>query len=277
NMDIDGETFDRLAHLRSLKTLMLDGVRLHEQAFSRLRQLPRLELIGLNDPNVGGSVLRDLARLPHLKSLVLDVKYFTTLGLEDLASLESLEELTLVGGEPALAPICASEHGLDALLGLKHLKVLHVRRDLVGRYMASLGDPNVPQMVLHVRRDLVDQYSGYDYWPKLLLDDGYEMRVPEHLLAEVQRGFDRLRKSHPGIVIDGDTYAAFASGIDDPVSSDINAEGVRFPFPAWLPANNVGQRLTPSEQADFEKIGGWASFDGAGYRNDDGRVISVSF
>lgn len=56
-----------------------------------------------------------------------------------------------------------------------------------------------------------------------------------------------------------------------------HANGFRFPSPAWPPANNVGKNLSPSEQAAFEQIGGWAGFDGAGYRDDKGSVVRVSF
>jgi len=101
--------------------------------------------------------------------------------------------------------------------------------------------------------------------------------VPESQLDGFGRALKALRQSKPGIVIDGDRY--FTEGRLGPEADMINGDYDARPDrqrPFSLPSSDA-QWMTPTEKAHFEAAGGYARFDAAGWRDNDGRTLTVSF
>lgn len=165
-----------LAGLTNLKTFTVFNCTT-ERAFSQMPALPQLEAIQVVFSSVSGADLRRLAALPRLKAL--DLKY-ADFGADadfgDLAGLDSLEELTVDGDD------LVSAEAIESLAAIKHLKSLHI-----------------------TERDLRSEESGEE--TAIKLDDGEELAVTQRELDAFRRALQNLRRSHPGIVIDGNAYA----------------------------------------------------------------------
>jgi hypothetical protein len=127
----------------------------------------------LLDSSVGDRDLRYVAALPRLKSLNLDDTHVTGAGLAELAPLESLEELTVDLDSESLA-------GFESLLKLKRLKRLHV------------------------------EFFDAESWqsPDALRGE-VQLHVPVDEIEGSVRALDALRKSNPGLVVDGDVESDF--------------------------------------------------------------------
>src|SRR6185437_6481013 len=96
-----------------------------------------------------------------------------------------------------------------------------------------------------------------------------------------------LRRSGPGIVIDTRTSAIYWKQSELWKERDRPVEGIlqtlwfdhdmspdpRQPGPGWLPVSGAPW-MTPAERAFFEKEGGWARFDAAGWATKDGPTTS---
>jgi hypothetical protein len=179
-MKIDVENLALLGGLKRLKSLALPEV--FEEGKSRgsrvsplahLPALPRLEALDLNLADIGDGDLHFLASFPGLKSLNLQTTDISSAGLSQLAVLPALEELAV--DSDILTP-----SGLVALCAVRSLKKVH----------------------------------AYCLWPRqetlletITLDDGCEFKVPADEITDYRLAFESLRRSHPGIVIDGENNA----------------------------------------------------------------------
>ena len=130
-------------------------------------QPPHLEALSLQHSQVGRLDLRRLAVLPRLKSLNLLETRVKGEDLAELGALNSLEEL-------AINYNTVSATGLEALLAVKNLRRLH------------LG------------------YSGADRpRAEVQLDGDHTVEVSQAELGRFCRALESLRRTKPGIVIDG--------------------------------------------------------------------------
>lgn len=163
------------------------------QLLAHLPALPRLETVNLEGSAVGDDDLARLAVVPRLKSLNLTGTSITAAGLAALAPMEALEELAIDNHR------IASAAWLQSLLRLKRLKALHIDSSA---------------------RRLNESYSS----TLLPLDDGGQMFVREGEVDRCRRALEALRRSNPGIVIDGET--------------DVFKERRR-PKTAWVPRNGL--------------------------------------
>jgi hypothetical protein len=245
-MTIDSRSLACLENLTNLKALSFDQVKTENGPFvSHLPPLARLETLDLAGSDIGDRDLDLLHRFPRLRTLGLRNTSVSVTGLAELASLESLEELALDGEWAAGTYI--SIDGFHLLGALKNLRRLHLGR---------------------LRAAGVDDIS-------FALDDGNSLDVPESSLADFRQALELLRESHPGIIIDGDmTVIDQEERNEDPIRSSNEAVAIR---PSeWVPASGHAW-LSASERAEFEADGGWASFEGAGRRENDGSVTQVKF
>ncbi|HJT35800.1 MAG TPA: hypothetical protein VJ783_27475 [Pirellulales bacterium] len=245
---IDGRSLSRLAALKSLKTLKLEDVHLEDIHSGKsllffLPLLPSLEVLELRGNDVDDRDLRELVVLPRLKSLMLDATWVTDSGLGKLAAIESLEELAIRDDWSAHEG-CVTPVGLKSLCSLKHLKRLHLDRDS--------GDEG-----------------------KLQLDEQDELQVQEDDLEAFRDALRSLRRSHEGIVIDGQTTAA-AAGPRSRLNALTVDDALVGPDATWAPVSDAPW-MTQAERAAFERNGGWATFDGAGHRDNGGPTITISF
>jgi hypothetical protein len=183
-----------LSELTNLKTLSLDiqpftyqGGKDDEHPMSdrdprllgSLPALPRLEDLDLDNTRVGDDDLDLVVRLMRLRTLDLSSTSVTDAGLEKLAPLESLEEL-VIDQAPATAA------GFEALARLRRLRTVHIA------------------------------YADYDATNSglsLPLGDGGKLAVSRSDRDGIRRALEALRRSHPGIVIDGN-YDIFHKPID---------------------------------------------------------------
>ena len=185
----DSGELANLSNLTNLKTLALqiDAFEFRDDAdllerrtngvsrvLDRLPALPRLEQLDLHGTLAGDADLGRLAGFERLRSLDLSLSSVSAAGLGKLAALESLEEL-------AIDDYMGTAAAFEALLGLKRLRKVHID--------------------LH-RRD--DERLAW-----MTLDDGQKLLVSREELNRTALALLALRKSNPGISIDGD-YAAFA-------------------------------------------------------------------
>ncbi|HEV3339947.1 MAG TPA: hypothetical protein VG125_06310 [Pirellulales bacterium] len=187
-----------------------------------LPALPRLEALDVRDLVLDDRDIHRLAVLPRLKSLNLRSSHVTEAGLAELASLKSLQELA-IGGGVMLRPT-----GLQSLLAIKGLKVLHIQRYQsvtkeileVLRSQDSLkqGRDSEGAMfeaewsVLHLLEWLKDSRSvrgssrkESDRLTTVALDHGDRIFALESEVDDFRRALDALRQAHPGIVIDSDS------------------------------------------------------------------------
>lgn len=172
---ISPQSLSTLAKLQNLKSLFIECA--HSDSgedepdwllLAYLPALPRLEALSLEESQVGRLDLRRLAVLPRLKSLNLFGTWLKGEDLAELGALDSLEEL-------AIDFHAVSADGLEALLAVKNLRRLH------------LG------------------YSGCDR-PKVevQLDRDHTVQVSQAEHGRFCRALESLRRTKPGIVIDGD-------------------------------------------------------------------------
>jgi hypothetical protein len=173
--EIGGQELALLRGLGNLKSLALHDMLpplgrsgRDPPLLSHLPALPRLETLDLLDSSVCDRDLRYVAALPRLKSLNLDDTHVTGAGLAELAPLESLEELTVDLDAESLA-------GFESLLKLKRLKRLHV----------EFFDAESWQSPDALRRKV-------------------QLQIPVDEIEGSVRALEALRKSNPGLVVDGD-------------------------------------------------------------------------
>lgn len=237
-----------LAGLTGLKTLSFIGVALSAQPMlSYLPPLARLEALGFSLSDINDDDLRRLAVLPRLESLRLGDgrrqfgPCFTPAGLASLASIESLDEVEL-------EYIFESPREIDALRGIKRLQKLHLNTS-----------------------------SGGSDDPGVTLDDGTSVySKDEDELEGFRRTFSALRKSKPGIVIDGRGITTFER---QPALRwpDLDLDAFMERPSAWLPGGDIVW-MTPKELADFKQAGGRASFYGATWLDEEqGRLVTIEF
>ena len=232
---------EHLAGLTNLKLLTVGGYWTEYQSgwLKHLPSLPQLESIEFVYVNVADSDLRHLAELPRLKSLVLYnqstmlTPRFTAVDLSSLACIESLEEVEIDSE-------LVSAAGLDSLLAIKRLNRLHLR----GAWYEG------------------DEYAG------LSLDDNDRVSVLKSELDGCRRTLSTLRISKPGIVIDSRHPVGWP--YDLPIDVLFDYARSPDPDPRWLPGNVP--LMTAAERAAFDAGGGWARFDGAGYKG--GYIVS---
>ena len=241
-MKIRDESFACLDGLSKLRLLSLQYVRARESPLlTRLPPLPQLKAIDVVSSNAGDLDLRRLTSLPRLTSLRLAGTAVTPAGLREFMAHSDVEEL-------ALENDLASAEGLKSLLDSKYLKTLHLGRNVS---------------------------RGGTRWGTLALDRDNYVKVPEQDFERCRRTLEVLRDSHRGIVVDGHTSAINADwrSRSEPSYSSDNDSCRQF---TWLPEPSMPW-MSPADQADFEKAGGWASFDGAGFRHDDGSTCTIRF
>lgn len=246
-MPVGSDSLAWLAGLTNLKSLSLGYVTHIEEPdsdaslLSRLPALPQLETMDLSSSAVCDVDLRYLAVLPRLKSACLVRTLLTDSGLAELASVKSLEELAIDGDS-------VSPAGIRALCALTRLRLLHISRDSgeeSGRVAA------------------------------LALDGNDVVHVPEAVLDESVLAMQALRESNRGIVLDNSVHlipmGLFTWAYDPYMGSGRDGfpeRGARYSY--WLPASDAPW-MTTAERAAFE-ADGWANFDAAGWRSDNGRI-----
>lgn len=196
-----------------------------------LPPLPRVEAVVLHLSDVRDDDVGPLANLPRLRSLSLAGTSVTDVGLAQLAPAASLEELAIGAG-------MVSPSGLWTLSAVKRLRILH----------------------LDLARSPFDEYPPMS---RLALDNGMSILVLASELPEFRRALEALRRSKPGIQIDNLELRPFESRF----SADFEGRGpgaLPDRHSTWWPACEW-PALSPSERAVFQKRGGWARFDAAGW------------
>lgn len=217
---LEGESLARLAGLTNLKRLNLEYCRVNggspsgSHLLSQMPPIPCLETIDLWGAQVVDDDIYNLSILPRLRSLSLLYTDVTRLGLKQLASLKSLEELS-IGGEALFAA------DLESIGGIPALKRLHIESH----------NPVVPTATLDL--------DGEDWvW----------VSVGE--LEGCRGTLKALRKSHPGIVVDGETTVMqLPSEEMSPPECHALATAFDFDrFTVWLPLRGVSW-LSPADRA----------------------------
>jgi hypothetical protein len=211
--ELASDSLPCFAGLTNLKTLTIENC-YPAGAFSQMPALPRLEAIDVVFAALSGRDLRRLAILPTLKGVDLKYADFSAdAKLTDLTRLPSLEELTVDGDD-------VSAEGLESLAALKHLKALHIT------------ERNV---------------DASDVRATLNLDGRERLVVVESELDGFRRALHTLRRSHPGIIINGDAYANNRHFGREPPWEAIRYASYKLPPPwegiessslrsTWLPA-----------------------------------------
>jgi hypothetical protein len=241
-MNIRANSLARLGDLNNLKLLSLEFVRAGEAPlFDSLPPLERLEAINIKESNVGDESLRRLVVLPRLRALGLDGTQVTPAGLAEFASLALIEELTL---ENELATADA----LRVLPAFTRLQTLHLGRN---------------------------EYGPFTRWAHLPLDRENYVQVLKEELDRCRSALLALRQARPGIVIDSDS-SAITSTWEQRSRPRFNDDVYPRRFFTWLPVGSM-PRMTRSEFTSFTKSGGWANFSGAGFRDENGDVLTVLF
>jgi len=133
-----------------------------------LQSLSRLETLQLTGFGLDDTDLRCLSGLPSLNSLNLASTRVTERGFCALTSLKSLRELT-IGAQ------LVSAAKLKSLSTLRHLKSLHIDSSI--------------------------QKAGRR--ATLAIDHGDEVQVPEGELTACVKALEVLRRTNPGLAIDG--------------------------------------------------------------------------
>jgi hypothetical protein len=200
--ELTSDSFACLAALTNLKKFTVYNCTI-ERAFSQMPPLPKLEAIHVEFTTpLSGQDLRRLEIQPRLKAL--DLKY-AELGVDadlgDLVGLNSLEALT-VDGE------MVSAARLESLAALKRLKSLHITE------RGAFFDESEAQTTIE-------------------LDDGKGLLVLEREMDGFLRALRNLRKSHPAIVIDGDTYAIDKHFEQEPPWEAIRYDRIAQRKPPW--------------------------------------------
>lgn len=128
NQRFTGQGAAALRALTELRSLRFGGcMKFTGDGVRAVAELSQLESLQLHHCGVGDADLPPLGKLTRLKSLFVSAQFngrLTGSGLKHLAGIASLESLKI--GETVLA----FEGGLDALVGLRHLKTLEL--DKVG-------------------------------------------------------------------------------------------------------------------------------------------------
>lgn len=241
DLTIHGPSLACLAELNQLKLLSLSDVSgVDENAdgilLGNLPPLPRLESLDLQESKVYDGDLCRLAALPRLKSLSLAGTWVTEAAIAELARQPSLEDLSISGGT-------VSPSGLAKLAAIERLRSVHISgtTSRIGR-------------------------SGKC---DLVLDDPLPICVWYNELKAFRGALQVLRQSKTGIRIDSQAgrmhhmdmhwFRANWGGLFcdalDPLPNRHSG---------WSPATEW-PALGPSGRADFQKMGGWARFDAAGW------------
>ena len=100
--------------------------------------------------------------------------------------------------------------------------------------------------------------------------------MPEHDLHEYLQVVQSLRTAMPEFTIDRKTDLIYWSSRDSKLFEFTDDDWVAVRPSSWLPRSDVPW-MTDARRAAFEAKSGWARFDAAGRRDDQGRVITVSF
>jgi len=210
------ESLACLKGLRKLRALHLErtSAAVHEvdrgpRMLKHLPTLPQLEVLNIGYSDVCDDDLPCLAVVPHLRSLSLLVTDVTRTGLAQLAPLESLEEL-------AIDADAVSAAGFESLLACRHLKKLHI-----------------------------GESYRFDPYAELPLDGGTTVQVSKGEFDGCLKALGTLRRSKPGIVVDGNLGALAWAG-RGLVPSEYG-DGFD-PWRIWVPAAGI-RWLTPAEKA----------------------------
>lgn len=227
NMVIASESLESLKNLTRLRSLSFDScfngdnwddedVVDYPPTFGKLSLLPQLEELELAVYDVDDRDLRRIASLPRLKSLDLHVMWpvITSNGLAELGALKSLEELAI---HDDLNDGVVSAAGVESLIKVEHLKLLHLIRSAPGSAIM------------------------------LPLDNGDEIAVPASEADAFLRALKALRKAKPGIVIDNrDYWEDWSAEREIPWDAESNSDYFRnlpqLPpgaFPQIIPAEGI--------------------------------------
>jgi hypothetical protein len=248
DLRVSNQSLACLAGIEGLKTLSIYELVTDERPMlSHLPPLGQLEALSLWGTSVDDDDLRRLAVLPRLASLSLGgsisrASPISPSGLAKLAAIKTIEELELHDD-------VESPQAIEALIAVKQLKRLHLNHTSTGP-----GDR-----------------SG-----ELTLDDGKKLIVRD--LEGFGRALRVLRKANPGLVIDTEgtpaVWRRWNSGMPDLGEYDSAPER---PDTSWLPGGGLAWK-TPQELADFEKVGGRASFYGATWPDREGKhLVTAEF
>jgi hypothetical protein len=239
-------SFGELANLRSLAILGAKTPGDEEPLLSSLPPLPRVDTLDLNSSQLCGQDLHRLAALPRLKSLSLGGASFRGDALSELSHLEFVEEVQIGNYRNDEVDLAAQ---LEALPRMDRLRVVHI---------SFLDD---------------EQHSpGVSYERVLKLDHGDSLTVWYGDVERVRRALDALREAKPGIVVDaGRNDLKWYDWPDESAWSGYD----RLPDhnPSWWPACDEPW-LTAAKRANFERKGGWARFDAAGWGAEEERFAS---
>jgi hypothetical protein len=241
-MTVNAESLSRLQGLTHLKTLAITGLKAPSSdapLLAHLAPLRGLESLDLTHSQIRDRDLRPLIELPHLRSLGLIGTAVTSAGLAGLSRLDSLEELQIEHSWYDDVKLAAD---LESLLTLDRLKALHIWEPLSTVQAPASGWPD--------RTDLP-------------LDFGDALIVYGRDADRVRRALGALRKSRPGIYIDGRRILPSMRWFEAETES-FSYEQLPRHDSDWLPKSDVPW-MTPLERADFKKAGGWARFDAAGW------------
>jgi hypothetical protein len=243
HMIIRGSSLACLNGLNELRFLGLSAVYENPSAIGNFQRksegglllnlppLARLEAIDLEESEVYDGDVAALANLPRLRWLNLAHTRITDAGLARLASAASLDELA-VSGE------WIPPSWLAGLSAIERLRSLHL-----GGYVPY-------QLNIDIK-----------YSP-LPLDNGSAIAVVPAELEAFRQALETLRRSRAGIVIDNHVNlhrSRYAPDIED-LGPDALAER----HSTWWPASEW-PALSPTHRANFQKRGGWARFDAAGW------------
>lgn len=255
-MMIKSESLACLGELTSLRSLAITGAKTPEgkaPLLSCLPPLPRLATLDLSYSQLQEQDLRRIASLPSLTSLRMPGAIISEEGWADLSQLDFLEELEIGNSKDDHVDLAVKLESLIALSRLRTCRMRHValRELLVAQQIPSFA------------------HLGNAY---LKLENGDGLIVWDRDVERVRRALAALEESKRGIVIE--------AGWNDPMWWNWPEESVWSTYdalpehdPSWFPASDEPW-LTPAERADFERKGGWARFDAAGWGAEETRFAS---
>ena len=247
---IRSESLLCLGGLSNLRSLAITGAYTPDSEaslLSHLPVLPRLDVLDLTRSKLCRDDCSRLAALPRLKSLRLGGDRLCGEALTELSQLESLEEVEIGNSRHENVDLAAK---LARLLTIDRLRVVQIH-DMEPDVQAPFGSIGEREMDL---------------------DDRETLHVRDGDIERVRQALDALREKKPGIVIDVRWHSRMAWGEEESAWSSYDRAPIH--DPTWLPASDVPW-MTAAQRADFDKKGGWARFDAAGWGNE--RANSTSF
>lgn len=111
-----------ISKMKTLKVLVLDGIRVPQTAWQHLQNLPKLKELSVRDVDLDDGGLRDICKISTLRRLQIDGN--SRISKQGCSQLVNLKNLELLG----VGEMDASDELIDVLLKLPRLRTLYINK-----------------------------------------------------------------------------------------------------------------------------------------------------